>query len=375
MLIFPVILLAIISSAVVAVNFIYFLINGKQKTSVKLFKIIELWTGLILPSLFLSFFDLSKKNDCCSDSAIFSPEHRIGIYLLLIACMSAYTISIFRQRLLTPILELLLNFFLILGLVLNIMLCVHLNTVEEGPLFWIFGDIPIIMLLLIKLNQHHKILTSYIDENEIVVNNILGKLSLSILKLRPIMKYPTLCLLLVPMMVLLSLFLILFGQKPDSLIKALTDTYKHGFSQLDYMCDNVYCGGHFLCSIGANGHASIVRPIRYGERNGIRIICNRQLLISNAFEDFVQENLPLIHKFIRRNYNSAGHFIHQYYDIFSVKIVSDFVYFLMKPLEWVFLLTLYTFDQKPENRIAIQYLSKKDRQLIDEKVNAIQQKL
>ena len=27
----------------------------------------------------------------------------------------------------------------------------------------------------------------------------------------------------------------------------------------------------------------------------------------------------------------------------------------MKPLEWIFLIFLYLFDQKPENRIAIQY--------------------
>ena len=38
----------------------------------------------------------------------------------------------------------------------------------------------------------------------------------------------------------------------------------------------------------------------------------------------------------------------------------------MKPLELIFLLTLYTFDNKPENRIAKQYLSKVDRQKLNE---------
>ena len=33
----------------------------------------------------------------------------------------------------------------------------------------------------------------------------------------------------------------------------------------------------------------------------------------------------------------------------------------MKPLEFVFLLTLYSFDCQPENRIAMQYVSKTDR--------------
>ena len=185
------------------------------------------------------------------------------------------------------------------------------------------------------------------------------------LNLEPAAKYPVLFILLVPILVFISVLLLVFGQKPDSMIRAFTDTYKHGFSQLNHLCDNVDCGGHFLCSVGANGHQSIVKPIRYGERNGRRIICNRQLLISNAFEDLIQENLPATHKFIRSNYNKVGHFIHKYYHVFAIKIVSDINYFIMKPFEWFFLLSLYTFDTKPENRIALQYLNNKDKDAID----------
>ncbi|MGT2717203.1 DUF6688 family protein [Streptococcus oricebi] len=32
-------------------------------------------------------------------------------------------------------------------------------------------------------------------------------------------------------------------------------------------------------------------------------------------------------------------------------------YLMMKPLEWFFLLVLYLIDIKPENRIALQYIS------------------
>ena len=353
-----------VSSLFVFVNFIYFLFKGHPITNRKFFKIIELWTVTILPIIFLSLFDLSHINDCCGDSAIFSPEHRFGIYFLLIAYTTAYTISIYRHRILTPISELLLNLFLIFGLVINMILCIHLITKELGFLFWIFGNIPIIMLLLMKLYRHQNLMNIYIEENKIQASGILSKISLSILNLNPIMKYPLLVLLLIPVIILLSLLLILFGQKPDSIIKAFTDTYKHGFSQLDYMCDNVSCGGHFLCSVGANGHKTIVKPIRFGERNGSKIICNRQLLISNAFEDLIQDKLPETHKFIRNNYNKVGNLVHRYYYIFNIKIVSDLIYLLMKPLEWLFLLILYTFDSKPENRIAVQYLNKKDRQKI-----------
>jgi hypothetical protein len=129
-------------------------------------------------------------------------------------------------------------------------------------------------------------------------------------------KYGTICknsyLLFFPVLLSLSLFLMLFGQKPDSFIRAFTDTYKHGFSQLDHLCDNVECGGHFLCSVAANGHKKLVSPKRYGIRGGGKIICNRQLLIANAFEDLIQEKTPKIHHQIRTHYNKVGDQIHRY---------------------------------------------------------------
>jgi hypothetical protein len=117
--------------------------------------------------------------------------------------------------------------------------------------------------------------------------------------------------------------------------------------------------------VAAKGHKKIVKPLRFGIRNGGKIICNRQLLISNAFEDLMQEKFPSLHKVIRKHYNKVGHFIHQHYNIFNIKIISDFIYLVMKPFEWFFLLILYTFDTKPENRIAKQYISNPDKLVID----------
>ena len=160
--------------------------------------------------------------------------------------------------------------------------------------------------------------------------------------------------------------MLLFGQKPDSIIKAFTETYRHGFSQWSYKCDNVQCGRHYLCSVAAKGHPQIVKPQRLGIRNGHQIICNRQLLISNAFEELVQERMPFIHTCIRQQYNKVGYFIHRYYYLFNNKFLSDIIYIFMKPLEYFFLLVLYTFDRKPENRIEQQYLNKNDRQQIND---------
>ena len=292
--------LLIIPAVIVLINFVFYLIKGKLITNLTFWKVIEIITVVIFPLLFISLFDVHEENNCCSDSAIFSPDNRIGIYALLILYTGAYIISTFRKQLFSPIPELLINIALILGLVINVLLLFHIRAIELGHIIAIVGNTPLIMLLIINLNENQKLLTSYIQTNTIKPNGFIGKICYSILKLKPFIKFPVLIILLVPVLIILSLILFLFGQKPDTLVRAFTDTYKQGFSQLDYMCDNVNCGGHFLCSVGANGHKTIVKPIRYGERNGKQIICNRQLLISNAFEELVQEKMPLTHKMIRK---------------------------------------------------------------------------
>jgi len=364
MFLLPLALIVLVSFCLVVFNFFYFLSTGSIKTRCDLFKAIQLWTVVLVPLFFMLIFDTWERQDCCTDSTLFSPEHRIGIYTLIIACMVFYGVSIYKKRVLPPVVELFTNSFLIFGVIINVLLCIHINPMEAGPLFWCFGNIPIILLLLIELNKNHKFIQRHIEQNELHSNNTIGKFCLTILKLQPAFKYPILAIILIPILILLSLFLLLFGQKPDSMIQAFTETYKHGFSQLDHLCDNVHCGGHFLCSVGAKGHKKIVKPLRYGERHGHKIICNRQLLISNAFEDLMQDKFPKTHRIIRKCYDKVGDQIHKHYHIFNNKWVSDAVYILMKPLELVFLVVLYTFDHKPENRIAMQYLKKIDRQKI-----------
>jgi len=364
----PYFLPLLIFAVIVCVNFFYYLIYGRQLPGLTLIRIIEVWTICLVPAFFLTFADLDQQNDCCTDSALFSPAHRIGIYILIFLCTAAYFYSSYRKHIAPPVIEVLTNCFLMVGVVLNVLICIHLNPQELGAALWLFGNIPIIMLFILKLSHNQKILSDYLQKEISLSDNVFTKISLKILQANPFIKFPVLLIIGLPVILLLTLLLFAFGQKPDTLIRAFTDTYKHGFSQLDYMCDNVECGGHFLCSVGANGHRTIVKPVRYGERNGSKIICNRQLLISNAFEELVQEKTPAVHKFIRRNYNKVGNLIHKHYHVFKNKIISDIVYLLMKPLELVFLLILYTFDKKPEDRIAKQYLTKNDK----EKINSTQ---
>lgn len=360
-----VVIITLLFGIITLSNFLGYFFIGRVYANKKFWKVIQIWTVLIMPAAFLYLADLTQTNNCCTDSAVFSPEHRLGIYTLIILYTIAFIVGVFRKHILPPIAELLLNSFLILGLILNILFCIHFTIEIIDDFIWVIGNIPIIMLLLLMLAENQNLLKYTINEANVSPTSKIGKFCIGILNLSPIYKYPILTIILVPIVIIISLIFILFGQQADSIIRAFTDTYKHGFSQLDHECHNVDCGGHFLCSVGANGHKSIVKPIRYGERKGKRIICNRQLLISNAFEDLIKEKLPGTHKVIRHNYNKVGKLIHKYYSVFNIKIVSDIIYILMKPLELVLLFTLYLFDKKPENRIAMQYLNHSDRLRIE----------
>ncbi|HTI92628.1 MAG TPA: DUF6688 family protein, partial [Puia sp.] len=178
-------------------------------------------------------------------------------------------------------------------------------------------------------------------------------------------KLPVLLLLCAPVLLILIGVLLLFGQQPDSFVRAFTDTYKEGFSQLNAQCDNVICPqGHFLCTVAAKGHGNFVKPLRSGIRGGQAITCNRQLLVANAFEELLEQKLPGLHRPIRALYNKVGDFIHKYYGVFNNEWVADLVYVLMKPLEWLFVIVLYASDRKPENRIAQQYMDWNDRKAL-----------
>lgn len=174
--------------------------------------------------------------------------------------------------------------------------------------------------------------------------------------LRKASLWPALAFVLMwPLLGVLLCILILFGQKPDAVIKAWTETADWRLSGRTAPPSLPY-DGHYLCTVAAGGHAGIVKPIRMGERHGHRVVVNRQLCIANAFEQILEERTPRFHKAVRRFYDTCGFPIAK---LIRTKAAADLVYVLMKPLEWIFLAVIYLCDAKPENRIAVQYLPKR----------------
>ena len=323
-----------------------------------LFRVTELVAVVGLPMFFLFMTDFDHKNDCCGDSAFFSPDHRTSMYVLIALCVLSYAFCTLRKRLAPPLVEVALNCLLIIGIVLNVVLYFH----EESAVLWLMGDAPIILLFIMRLALNHQAFVAQMDDAR--ARNVVEQACLGLLRANAFAKFPFFLVLCLPLLAILSGVMMLFGQRPDALIRAFTDTYKQGLSQLDHECDGVICEGHFLCTVAARGHAALVAPQRLGVRHGGTVICNRQLLVSNALEELVQERAPRLHRIIRKRYDRVGTFIHRHFTWFDRKWVADAIYLLMKPLEWCFLVVLYVFDRSPENRIASQYLAPQHRQAV-----------
>jgi hypothetical protein len=152
-----------------------------------------------------------------------------------------------------------------------------------------------------------------------------------------------------PLLGLAIAYLTLFGQRPDYIIKGYTETADWVFSQK--IAPPGY-DDHYLCTVAAQGHAKLVKPQRIGVRHGRQTIVNRQLCVANAFEQIIEERTPRMHRAIRKFYDTYGFPISR---VIKSKFVADIIYLIMKPLEWVFLITLYLCTVNPEERIHRQY--------------------
>lgn len=160
---------------------------------------------------------------------------------------------------------------------------------------------------------------------------------------------------MIPFLIVLICIMMLFGQRPDEAIKAFLETSDWTLSQ-KISPPPIVEEGHYLCTVSLRGHKKIVKPTRMGIRRGRRIVVNRQLCIANAFEDLIKEKTPRFHHFVRYIYDKYGYPLSKH---INTAWKADITYILMKPLEWIFLIVLYLFDKKPENRINLQYIGKK----------------
>lgn len=238
------------------------------------------------------------------------------------------------------------NIFCISGILGGVvLLLVFDNQLQVASFHTFFLLIYSINLLWVRIKEWQEDRTEITYENRLLqyFHQLLNKSR----------NWPWLAVLLaLPTLAFVVLILMLFGQQPDSMIKAWTNTADWAFSQ-KIPPQNLIIDEHYLCTVAAGGHEKVVKPQRMGIRHGHPVVVNRQLCIANAFEQVLEEKTPRFHRFLRRNYDRYGYPFAKH---IKKKWAMDLIYYLMKPLEWIFLLVLYLVDRKPENRIAMQYI-------------------
>lgn len=212
--------------------------------------------------------------------------------------------------------------------------------------------IPVNMFLLtarIIINKAREYTPNHPGRSHIEEKPILKK-CLDILDMSKL--WPAISLILMwPVLGIIIGILLIFGQAPDAIIKAFTETSDFLLSS-KVSPQNVQMDEHYLCTVAAGGDRKIVKPLRKGIRHGHEVTVNRQLCIANAFEQELEIHAPKLHRVVRSFYDKYGFPVAR---LIKKSWVADLVYIIMKPLEWIFVVVIYLTEVHPEDRISIQY--------------------
>ncbi len=348
-----------------AANIIFFIIPPKKHWSKGLWistSIATIFFGTLDFWFYAGYYDISITDwyEPVFPFEVHTPvstEHMLTILVFAFIGMVGYLIMLLPVKKTPPLLFVIGISFMYFGVIVAIMWAIQTSTVEKDPMHIPFFAVFSLNMILLAANITRIKIEQYNQarkEGLLLKSKFVGLEKL----LEKGERMPLYAFLLfLPLLALAIGALMLCGQDYDSFIKAWTETSdwvlstKQSPPPLEYE-------GHYLCTVAAGGHRSVVKPQRDGRRHGARITVNRQLCIANAFEQVLEERTPNIHRAVRSFYDKYGYPVSKY---IRTKLSADIVYIIMKPLEWVFLIVLYLADTRPERRIAVQYLPEKDK--------------
>ncbi len=288
-----------------------------------------------------------------------SEEHMLTIECFFFLGLTAYLILKYTNKQLTPLIRVICTGFVLINLFICLVTliqfswgCFNNNGYTDTLLYIFYLSLVPLNYVITAGKQLYDEVTYNIDLYADVYysNRFMGKINSFIAGFKCKGVFTVLATL--PILALCICILCLFGQQPDSIIRAFTDTSDWLLST-KISPPPVEYNGHYLCTVSLRGHKELVKPTRMGLRGGKQIIVNRQLCIANAFEELIAEKTPRFHRALRNFYDKYGYPVSKH---IKTPICADIVYLIMKPLEWLFLAVLYMCDTKPENRIARQYL-------------------
>jgi hypothetical protein len=309
----------------------------RERHQVRIRRIAECFFVLALPVW--GFFINQALPHCAPcvtvDRPLRSPDIA-GLYILYGASVLAWAVARRHHQRLRPLAEALVMSFLLGGILLCTLLCIHLGPVipmgvVAGPVALPMVAPPVVGIIFLVVLIRRLVRRGKEAKAENGTNWWPGLMGVTAIPLLGVWS------------ILHKLF---FEAWPQD---AFTQTCGWGLSQL--YPDAGDC--HYLCTVAAHGHRRLVKPQRLGKRRGRPILVNRQLAVANAFEDLLHERWPRFGRMARRCYDKIGLPVSRY---ICKRWTADFVFLLMKPFEWFFYLVLLLLDPgDPEKRIDSMY--------------------
>ncbi len=285
----------------------------------------------------------------------FSKDHLLTLIFLAVLSVNSYWASRLFKGKHAPLVDALIPLGILQGILLNLAFLLHFGTwIVLGLIFPLYGFALVAPLINVVLLTRELYLGHLFFRRNLNLDDFQEKKWLLVFLSKASLGRKSLLyfILLMPFFAIQQALLVLLGQRPDAAVRVFVESCGFNFS------DPSFCpppSGHYLCTIAAHGNPSLVKPLRKGLRWGYPITVNRQLLIANAFEQWLEEFVPKTHHHLRKFYDSLKIPVDKWS---RLPWVANLLYLVMKPLEWFFLLWLYLTDTQPENRIAQQYFPK-----------------
>ena len=335
-------------------------ITRKKKTVFLAVDLITVFLAIIMEMGYLGLSEVSF--DAGWQTQLYNSQKHQPIYtgslptfitIAVIGIAGLCVLNLIRVNRTPPLIPVLAMSSMYLGVILSIVFTIHVFDFGRMGLLELYLLLPPIAFILMSLRAILCIVREY-DPSPDRMSKVEGSSALSSLFgfLNNSEKWPLAALvMMIPLLGILICILMIFGQAPDAAIKAFTETADFRLSQ-KIPPQQLYYDEHYLCTVAAGGDRKIVKPLRMGIRHGHPVVVNRQLCVANAFEQVLEERTPRFHKAVRSFYDRYGFPVA---GLIRTKKAADIVYFLMKPLEWLFLIVLYLTDAHPEDRIAMQY--------------------
>lgn len=338
-----------------------------KKQERPIFELIAFFAGSVYMALAFFLWDLPDYQQPLNQWGTarahepFSSAHMISVVIFAMWGFFSYFILKFTRKKLPPLFEVLLLSGVYIGCGLCLVWMFQLlcgarpSGIDYGE-FDIFVGLCLCIVPFLYLLHAVSLMVKLVKEKAEkqksiqYENPVMQKINVWFLKGANL--FWTAVIALLPVLSVLVMLLCLFGQQPDGIILAFTKTSDWVLSK-EIAPPPVAYDTHYLCTVSLRGHRKLVKPIRYGVRKGEKIVVNRQLCVANAFEQLIMERTPRFHRAVRNFYDTYGYPISRH---IRHAWTADVVYLMMKPLEWIFLLVLYLFDEKPEDRICSQYL-------------------